>query len=737
VSFAASLSLALALLAPAQVPAPADPAPTRPAAGERPPPVEIVDVRFGWDGTMPAERWAPVVVMVTSEAPFAGVLTLEHPQDATQSVLVVVPFSTTPGRVTPVEAVCAFPASCHRLVLTLTDGRRTVRRTYGPGFGGEFPLPGIDNARGVKCLLVGETTADEAFRDSQAGAPAPVPPEPSKPPEPPSEGSAQPAIPAPTPLWDSFSKTTIEPDRLPTGWMSYEGIDVLVASADALAAAPPRAIAAIRDWVDAGGRLFLQTGGAGAAWRRFLPDGPAGDLVALRDTRRVRAGEPVRALGGDGEFSARTIAATELGIASGWTTRWAVEGDDLSGLIASGPVGLGMVTLIDADPARMAATLDAVKTRRLWRDALESAAPARVRGLAADPNPWHGDGSGADPEASRALAAALDGVSDVPPLGWGVFAAIAASMLALVVMLGPVDGLLLRRRGLGRRSWATALLWIGLAAAAGYAVPALMRSGVTSLHRFAVVDTVCDADGRPTRVWSTGITGLFAGRAMGVALEGFGPGSWLRGVSSAPWYDSTRASFAPVTTPWRTADASPSRRTLLPEPIAVGQWTFRTFLEQTPGRDARPGDIGAMVEREGDGFSVTLLGMPEAAVISTARLFTKGASWELPLATATRTGPRWTFVASPIVPADRLAGPLPVVRDRTETIDAMITAGWSLVEVEVEGLGPEVGAPEVPRLDSKRRCVLRLVTPTPAPAATSETSSDGTDDPANDDEEPR
>src|SRR6185295_9867989 len=213
----------------------------------------------------------------------------------------------------------------------------------------------------------------------------------------------------------------------------------------------------------------------------------------------------------------RLIRLTELGKQQGWTIAWdaSVDGTPAEGvgLRATGPVGLGMVSIVGIEPQSLPAATSAPVTRALWRNAVEGIKSGHLQHVtttATNQNYWI-YGYEHDEQTGGAVRAALDNAAAVPPLGAGVFLAIAASMLLLMLLLGPVDATLLKKYRQSQRSWLTALGWIGLASLAAYLAPRAMRSGQTVIRRLTSTDVICDRDGIPRRACASAVTGIFGG----------------------------------------------------------------------------------------------------------------------------------------------------------------------------------------------------------------------------------
>lgn len=706
-------------------------------------PVEVVSVEFGANNIMTAERWTPIRVLVTSgDEAFTGALIIQFLQDPTQSTRIIVPFSTTPGKTTPIDAAAALPRMCDKLTLTITDGRRERKVEYDSSGGSDSqPLPQI-GGYASRILIVGESTATQAFPTGVSIADVLVSSAQIQTSSEPLHTStaistvtrSQP-VPKEQDPWTQINPAPTAPENLPMNWMAYEGFDLVVGRADELAKADPRARAALMTWVQAGGRLLVEIDQAGNTWRQFLGDGPDSNAVDISPQTLLQPGAALGKLleltpeGADQApppaFKGRPITISTAGAANGWRLDWEVippTGTIPTGLLATGPVGAGMVTLLGIDPQRMPPTLSVSHTRSLWRSLLMPLLPARVTAALAEKAnnyDYYDWGSGGDQDASTAIRTALDRVSSVPPLGQGVFILIAASMLALVLMIGPIDAIVLKRYHLSQRSWLTALTWIAIASAIGYFAPSAMRSGTTYFSRFSSIDTICDAQGNAAQSWQTSVTGIFGGRPTSIELSPDQHGRWWRGVSPLNWYADGSRAFSPLTLPIRADPQDPLLRQAAPEEIALGQWTFRTLLDQAPGRTDPIDQVTAQIEEHDGDWRIVFNNLPKGARVTRVRQ--KGLGTDLNPQTDERG--RWfCLIVRPFTSdAEQPVGPttppdpdclLPLVRDRLAALEARAsTPHWALFILEVTGLDSDLELSGEENIEVTRSAVIRLLVP--------------------------
>lgn len=400
-------------------------------------------------------------------------------------------------------------------------------------------------------------------------------------------------------------------------------------------------------------------------------DEPEVSPEADADTPRAQTLTPAKSL------PARTLRITRAGEAFGWRIRWRADaappgvawvpapGDDTgrgaAGLLAEGPVGFGRVTIVGIDP-RAAGFPGDLTARKLWTDIAREALNAHTRRAQLSGVDYYNRYGLPSTRASEARRFIMDGLAGIPG-GGGAFTVIVIAMLALALLLGPGDALLLGRLRLRHRSWLTALCWISLATAAAYTAPVIGRSSAIAVGRISVVDTFQPAGAAApgaALAWQTSITAVFSDRTMTASIlphprpapdeaRSGSPASWWRGISAsdfdgdfqplavfpavqaAPELTSERAQRDPwggrgVPRPptTQTADTQPvtpvaTPGACTPMPTLFRTWTFRSFQDE-----ARvPPPCIARVERSAGGLRVRIPPLPAGAAISHAACRTR------------------------------------------------------------------------------------------------------------------
>lgn len=731
--------------------------PATPASGERP----TLYADFGFGGKLPANRWAPITVWISpGDRALGGVIVTEFDQDSTQSARIVTPFAAAPNAQTPVQVVAAIPPNTGRVVFTLYDerGRRIERLEYSdvPGSNAALMPPTVDRQEGL-LVAVGRTSLPEAVRSwtdvTRAGSV--------------SEWRSQ--VTAGTftgPItgsdleraWRRADCGAIQPGAMPLSWVAYDGVVVLVVEADAAMQAEPRAVEAVRSWVEGGGRLLIVADAPGPAWRTWLPDGVTGDVVTLGEivgaplpeecarAMRLEGDRDADVLPGEGEtaeplppmpapagrVTIRPMTLAPEGARCGWQTRW----DTPAGAaLAEGPVGLGWVTVITLEPRTVGSVVSSRASGAVWRSALVGGASVWLESSVRDARVMYAMGGWGESES--ATVGILSRLSGLPVLGDAIFLAIAGCMLGLAVLVGPVDALVLKRLRARQRSWLTALAWIGVASAGAYAAPVLMRSGPSQVTRLTGIDRLVTASDRapdPT-AWQTGLTGIFSAQAGQATFQDPNQSAWWRGVSAVFDYmpSQRRISGVVATTQDAAGGTLGATRGNPLERVSMGLWTFRTFMDWTRIETA----LTARVNRDGDDWAVTVSEVPEGAVIANGCLRVgdrwitldsdgRGAAdrpdaraWRVPAADRwtdkaprpwQRAGMREWYAQDERFTRPGMAASLPGTHERSRSIDQRVATGrWAVVYLHADLWPSDVTIDWVSR--ASRTTVIRLIVP--------------------------
>lgn len=530
------------------------------AAAVRADPASIASVEWGFAGNIPSGRWAPVRVWINSgDKPESGLLSIEYQQDGSQKAKVVVPVSVVPGTPTAVDVLVSLPSEADPITVRYTPsgGREQVleyspmptgNQLYAPEVfsetrqmvlcvGTDAPLAALSNPTLVKQrprlgrTVLGDhrSVSGEDLRELR---------------------------------WFQTAGVRMDVSGLPEDPHAYDGVAAVIIDAERAGLPGPRLRAALSEWVAAGGRLVLLSDRDGDAWRAWMPGeeplpitlGEAKDLPSPEDLRKAAERGEAAELGSTGgedddqidpaarRFMVRStmirkvkafeaavrasVKGREISIEpnasqSGWRGRLRIS--DGKFLVAEGPVGLGMVTVIGSNPSTIAADANPLAARAAWRLALT---PVLDRYLT---RPMSLQSMG-----QEALANVMDKVAGVPEVGRGMLYATVALLFLLALLLGVGDYFILGKLGKRHLSWGLAILWISLFSVGAAVVIPRIRSGNSSVDRAVCVDILQHSNdaSSPASVWQTGVSGIFSGGPTElVSEERSGPGL-LRGASA-------------------------------------------------------------------------------------------------------------------------------------------------------------------------------------------------------------
>ncbi|TVQ62906.1 MAG: hypothetical protein EA378_03585 [Phycisphaerales bacterium] len=390
-----------------------------------------VSVRFGWDGLVRPERFAPIFVTLSgAERAFSGAVVLRFPQDGSQWAEVIAPAAATPGRASTVTVLAALPENASEMILELIDfstarGRTVGRVRFDRAGLSERTVPMAQDAMpgGGLVLHVGRggglrspadgvrhaaptSDAEPYMRMDDVGQPGAA-----------RTGRSQPeATGTVARRWDRLRTAPVEPAAMARHWAAYDGVEGVVV--DAEADLTDEQIDALLAYARAGGRLAVVAAGPGAGWQRFVPSGVsvgtlgevrlpgeiARDVAGLRHVDAVRAvyaefdhprtRDAIREMREAIERArpplvahapARPVTVREDLARDGWRVFWALGAPDddspddpaggapgaggatPAGLGASGPIGFGRLLVLGVSPGSLPARVDHDGEGEIWR----------------------------------------------------------------------------------------------------------------------------------------------------------------------------------------------------------------------------------------------------------------------------------------------------------------------------------------------------------------------------------
>lgn len=700
------------------------------------PPV-MVKVDFGFDGAVPTGRWTPLRVWLSGgEKSESGMIVVEYRQDKTQSARIVVPASTTPGKLSAVDLAVCLPSDPEvKVTFESKESKETLN--FGSYSTGTTQRIGeiMTGNRGL-ITRVGAASLERAFpHASRVESTLTV-----------NKLTIEPRVIARDPRlltiakWQKLASADLRPENMSPLARAYDGIDALVVQPNKLVAADARVVGAVREWVDSGGRLVLLVPEDGAAWRMWLASSGGQDLVdianlnetpvppdaakvvagkvasitasgtepskenvyvyGLHDDPKVEIEESPTSYQARASIKARVITPTPGAVRDGWTSRW-------GGLIAEGPVGMGWVTIIGCDPETIPATLDNTATQLVWQDAMSNVLEPYLKRAPSERSTWE-----------TPVNRVLNQIVTVTEPDNTIFYAILGGLVVLMLLLGPFDFFVLKRYNARQRSWATALLWISIATVLAVVVPPNLRTGRSQHNRLAVIDTIQSTNslGSSGRSWMTGVSGVFGASKILLHPDAQVDGSWWHGVSDTGeehlqqfmamrrGRSSTRGQVFGALTTLQIASAEGGERQNVPTDFGVALWTYRAILDEGKARST----VRAAIEAQGDQLAIRVGPFPKETIPGSGRvLIAAGSSpivWSEPTVLPTgmvelRGTVALTKAAGPLAPtpgastsaaasANTESEFLPGAADRTASILSRVKGGqWDAILLTVTGPG--------------------------------------------------
>lgn len=562
-------------------------------------PLSLDGVRWGWTGLqLTGGVHNPVRITLSSGSnAVAGVVTLVYPQDGSQTGRVSVPFSTTPNVGVTVELQAAPAIGTSQMRLEIVASGRMFRIDLDSQIATtseEVALPSLTNT--PMWAVMGPDLSLDLTPTNAAQ---------------PSTGDRD------ANYWDHATTPTIPASRFPNAWVGYECVDGVIARQRDLRQLSATQREALRTWLERGGRMVLLLDEVGDDWRELLPTFMPDDLLIASEVQRVSISESVRGMlrgayaadpeewskrvreSGDSlaaPIRTRLLTLSDEAIALGWDptltvdARSEVQADwDRTCIAATGPVGLGLLSVLGTDPANLPEQVSAKETMTAWRNVLDLTRD-QTRHVVNQYTWWD---AGSDDAAN--LGNAADTIVQARAPGVGFFVIVMIAILLLALWVGPVGRVILKKRGLLSRSWAIALAAIAVCTLIGLLAPRLFREGTDDLGTLTLHDVFVDADGRPIRVYTSQLTAVFAGspHQFDIAKVDIGRddagGQWWRGVSPVHEYWNVKLKPGASVTLVNTPAARGTLAAGVMEPIDASQWTLRMFMGVHPGRSG--GDI--------------------------------------------------------------------------------------------------------------------------------------------------
>ena len=224
------------------------------------------------------------------------------------------------------------------------------------------------------------------------------------------------------------------------------------------------------------------------------------------------------------------------------------------------------------------------------------------------PSQFMGDITG-NISGRRGRVSGMDVLGDIPGVGALDFSYVALVILALMVVVGPVDWLVLKLAGKQPWTWATTFGWIALVTTGGVYVGEVFKSGELHLRTVRLID---QADGRVAGVCDTAL--IYSPRTDDYPLL-TPAGSWWLPLGYEPQIGRARTSLS-------TIRLDQGQEGCVPAPVRIHVWNLRLLCGQTIAPDMpapieadltiirsapQPRIAGTIVNRSGSSISRLLV----------------------------------------------------------------------------------------------------------------------------------
>ncbi|MCX5647306.1 MAG: hypothetical protein NTZ17_21895 [Phycisphaerae bacterium] len=484
-----------------------------------------VDFFCGWDGYYRPMEGTPVEISIGSDLkePFSGSLTMMARQDGINTLSVIHPFVLTPEQPLAAPLVTKFAFAADQCSLTIRDekGRTRWRQTINTwDYSTQNRMLRVVQEQDLLIGLIGQ---------AQFGLLR---------------------LPQETACLSDRSQGKVYlgskvPRAVPWDWTGYASLDVLVICDMDWSFLQPQQVKAIREWISNGGTALLILG------QHPLPaDSALAEVLPFRIEGPKQVQVPSQALLEWGLDSSRTQTVTAWMLLPKPSAVIDKAAGDLeaAGLYGVGYAGFGRVAVLGFTPSQLgdvqAGGSTAFWTRQISAccrsqasaaSGLQTAGGRRIVLAGQAPQEAGGPPTGSNPSdnyyrlsvsqnASNQVMEYLYKLEQMKPLSiWWI----VLTLMALALLLGPVDYLVLKKLDKLPYTWLTSTGWIAVFTVGAYFGVQWFRGGAMEVRAVSVLDGVADSP----CAWATCYTSLFAPRSGDYRLSGLVPNQWWSGIS--------------------------------------------------------------------------------------------------------------------------------------------------------------------------------------------------------------
>lgn len=481
-----------------------------------------VDFFCGWEGYYRPMEWTPVEVGIGAmKEPFSGTFTITARQDGLNTLNVIHSFVLTPDRPLTAPLVTKFAFATDRCTLAIRDEKGRTRWQQAINlwdFSAANRMLRVVQEQDLLIGLVGQARfgllrlPQETACTSDRGA-----------------GKV-------------FLGSKV-PRAAPWDWTGYVSLDLLVVCDLDWSLLQPQQARAIGEWISNGGTALVILGQhplpADSPLRAFVP-------FDLGEPKQVQLPSLVLEEWGLDSSQAQTVTAWPLAPKPNAVIARKVVTSDGDCLWGVGFAGFGRMAVLAFNPAQLgeeqsgrSATFWTRQMAAVYRSqtSATSGVPAGGRRIIlADESQAGGNSPGGfNPNDNRyqitvaqkstnQVMEFLYQLEQMKPLSiWWI----VLTLMALAVLLGPVDYLVLKRLDKLPYTWLTSTGWIVIFTVGAYFGVQWLRAGAMEVRAVSVLDGIADSN----CAWATSYTGLFAPRSGDYRLAGLMPNQWWSGIS--------------------------------------------------------------------------------------------------------------------------------------------------------------------------------------------------------------
>ena len=488
-----------------------------------------INVDVGWENKFRPGKWTPLFITLQESSPRQVVLEVYSPADRRYALNVRQGLTIGPQPVTvPVYVPLSYRLD--ETNVTVRDGNsgrrlENVLLSDYPAYGNQ---PGVPQSVAPQDLFVVISGNASGERMLQAQL-----------------------------RHQNISTAFVSANRLPITPVGYESIDLLLLNQPDLSRLNAEQQGAMAAWVRAGGLLVIVPGTA--------PAPPAGPLIEILPAR----------LGQIRQLDLDPAAVKKAGLPARFAKLTgrelldpAADAREIPLFHRAGPkalrhwVGLGQVMLLPLDVSSL--TFDGERNALgFWRATLAGVVDVPVDN---DPNARQQYyGITEEPRRAVALRQTLDWIGDVPGAGSFGFSYVAVVLIAMMVIVGPVDWFVLKWTGKQPWTWVTISGWIGVVTLGSIYIGHIFKSGDVHFRTASVIDEAGGA-----RVAALDVAGIYSPRTTEYVLE-MTPHSWWRTAALTNTYGGGSGILSEI-------PCHQDYRGNRPLPMLVNVWNVR-FIE--------------------------------------------------------------------------------------------------------------------------------------------------------------